>query len=227
MNKYISYDKANNIYYVNSNRYIEEIYKNIMPQNVIEDVQKDISNIIEYKQIELALLSKCDNTSNSLCSVPLGSINSDIMVVNKSPNEFDIAASSSMLSPDEYLIPYLIKYMQLNCYCTNILKCNGCNTPEKCIDKYFSKELEIVKPKVIVFNGLDSYNMVKHLQLFNTMPSNAYYGNIYKAQNDTNVIIVYDTDKIFNNNDDNNSINRKNELWNQLLKIKNLVEVRK
>jgi len=228
MSDYTYYDKANNTYYVNPNKYISELYADIMPQNVIEDIQKDICNSIEFKQIQLSLLKGCEyNKQDSLCSVPNGSINSDVMIINKSPNEFEQTVTSSMLSPNNYLIPYLIKYMKLDYYCTDILKCNSCNNVNYCIEKYFLKELEIVNPKIIIFNGIESYNLIKdkNIKLFSNMPKDVYYGNIYKVDNRTNVIIVYDTSKIFDN-DKEMSSKMKNELWNQLSKIRNVLEVK-
>lgn len=231
MNKHIYYDKGNNTCYVSLNNYVNELYEGIMPDKTIRDIQNSIEKELEYKQLQLNLLSKCNDiceyNNNSNCSMPIGSINSDIMIINTKPDEFELGTTCSMTKPNNFLLPYLIKFMKIDYYCTDIVKCNNCKDVRQCASNYLLQEINIVNPKLIIFNGMDSFNMAKNVILNNKFFSKdgIYYGNIYSIDN-INFIIVYDTQKIFDEN--NSSIQvRQKELWNQLLIVKKFLEDKK
>lgn len=169
--------------------------------------------------------ANCTNKESRFRAIPNGNINSKIMFVNKAPSLYESYLSMSYIGEIGLLLSVILSKLNINrqdVYCTDIIKCHteSLDSPScaECTNRYFAKEIRIIKPQLIVFNGLSAIDMCLKLGILNGLPDKLAYGNIYKATMDsleTNVMAMYDLNKVLQKTGED-YIACKNQLWNQL-----------
>lgn len=210
-----------------------ETLKDKVPNDICEDMKNQVVNRIKYKQLELSLLSNCESIEcyekNKLFkAMGYGDIESGVMVLNEHPNEFEVATNTSMNSPDNFFLLYILNYCGIKYYCTDFVKCftDNANVCAACINNYLLKEIEIVKPKLIICNGIEVLNLLKKYNIID-LNKNLCYGEICSTNIcngiNTNVIALYNSAMVLNKTGKDYE-RCKNELWTQARIVKKFLE---
>lgn len=165
---------------------------------------------------------KCSNRPG-----PYGSMASDIMFVNKIPTVLECATMLSHSDTAGHFLMLIIKKLGLNSdnlYFTNFIKCPTKTLSEDscwhCIVSYFLKEVEYVKPKAIVFQGLTAINMLSSNNILLDMPDKTEYGIIYDSyfitkNNPVKILGIYDLDMVLQKEGEELQ-QCKNVIWHNL-----------
>lgn len=171
--------------------------------------------------INCANANKC-----TLRSLPSGNIDADIMFVGKTPTEYEtcIGAFTDVNGAFLSLILDKLNIPRGNVYMTDFIKCCTNNLDEEsynsCINTYFAKEVDIIKPKLIVCLGLPLLKTFVRANIFNGLSETVAYGNIYNAStksgNPVKIMSIYDLDKVLQKTGEDYE-KCKTELWGQLL----------
>lgn len=164
------------------------------------------------------------NCCNKLCrfhSIPCGSINSKIMIINKMPTQYEACRMHSMCDKNGAFLSLILQKMNVerdSVYITDMIKCNAQldeSSYNECLNHYLKQEIEIVSPKFIICNGISVLKACIKSEVFTGLPSQVSYGNIYNAD-DYNVMAIYDLETVLQKTGDDYS-KCKDELWHQIL----------
>ena len=219
--------------FINPDIFDKEL-KDKVPEEISNGMKYDVLKQVKYKQLELSLLNNCKsigcNYDNSFKSMGYGDINSNVMVINLCPNEFEIATNISMSSPENFFLLCILNYCGIKYYRTDIVKCileyDNSSACTNCINNYLLKEIEIIQPRLIICNGMDVLNLLKNYNIIN-INKNLCYGEICQTTTcnniNTNVITLYNSKMVLNKTG-NDYVKCKNELWAQARIIKKFLE---
>ncbi len=198
-----------------------------------------VSATILTNQTQEELFNGCANTNCPLCKqspfriLPNGSTRADVMFINNRATEYETYLCMSHCDKASVFLSLILNKMNVernDVYCTTFEKCpahvaNPDN--DKCYSFYLTRELSLVKPKVIVCNGLALLQRMKTVGLIDGLPGNEGYGIIYDViaktnipvpQSDfkTKIIAIYELNKALQKTGEEYD-KCKNTLWNQLL----------
>lgn len=222
----------------------KEIQKELVDKISEEDInfseQIIQENICKRKLFLDILTSKhckdCQELNNSYstkCSnrpLPYGSMASDIVFVNKVPTESECASMLSHSDSAGYFLMLIIKKLGLkpdNLYFTDFIKCPSTSITEEscwhCAMNYFFQEIKLIKPKIIVFQGLNVVNILYDNKILLNKPEQLSYGIIYDSYLITEdypvkIIGIYDLNTVLQKEGENLQ-QCKNIIWNNLLSV--------
>lgn len=188
---------------------------------------------VRHSVIQHHLYTQCINTTctnREKCmfrSVPNGNINADVMFVSKMPTQYETLIGASHTGVNGMFLSLILDKMNVpraSIYFTDFIKCCTDNLDEQsyneCIQQYFAQEIDIVKPKLIICNGLPLLRSCIKANIFPGLSEAVAYGKIYNAETHTgcrvNVMSIYDLDKVLQKTG-NDYEKCKTELWGQLL----------
>jgi uracil-DNA glycosylase family 4 len=159
-------------------------------------------NAVKKQLFNNCCASSCGIYNNSVSkSVPNGSCNASIMLVDAFPSEYE-TFTGSFTDEKGYLLEEIIdncKIKRSDIYCTTVIKCfNVMDTNENiisnCLQQYFIRELEIISPKKLLltysaFQACLKYNIVPHIDNINyfTKTNIVLCGKI-----NTDMYVIYD-----------------------------------
>ena len=210
-------------------------------ENDIELCKEVIKNNSEKRKLFLDILtrSKCGDCRelNSDYSkkclnrpAPFGSMSSDIVFVNKIPTELECATMLTHSDTAGHFLMLIIKKLGLNpdsLYFTDFIKCPSKTISEEscwdCVVNYFLKEIHIVNPKAIVFQGLTAIKLLSDNRILLDIPEKLEYGIIYNSyfitrEKPIKILGMYDLDMVLQKED--NALQQcKNIIWNNLSSI--------
>ena len=170
----------------------------------------------------------CNNASKCMFrSIPVGNIDADVMFVSKTPTEYETLIGASHTDVNGAFLSLILGKLNTprgRIYMTDFIKCNTNRLDEDsynlCINNYFAKEVEIVKPKLIICTGLSLLMAFVRSGIFDNLPEAVSYGNIYNASTKSGhpvkIMSIYDLDKVLQKTGDDYE-KCKTELWCQLL----------
>ena len=201
-----------------------------------QDLEKTTQ--IMNKQIELSSLMfklrsactdiNCANVNRcAFRAVPVGNINADVMFVSKMPTEYEACIGASHTDVNGAFLSLILDKLNVprsNVYMTDFIKCCTGNLDEasynQCITNYFIKEIDIIKPKLIMCIGLPLLKTFVKTGIFDNLSETVSYGNIYNANtksgHSVKIMSIYDLDKVLQKTGDDYE-KCKTELWGQLL----------
>lgn len=169
--------------------------------------------------------TKCSNRPG-----PYGTMMSDIVFVNKIPTVLECASMLSHSDTAGHFLMLIIKKLGLNpdsLYFTDFIKCPSRTLSEDscwhCVINYFLKEIDYIRPKAIVFQGLTAINMLYDGDILLNKPEKIEYGIIYDSyfiseNKPVKILGIYDLDMVLQKNGDELQ-QCKNVIWNNLLSI--------
>lgn len=193
--------------------------------------QNDITNSIRLSRVSVLLCNSCKHIQCNVkdCGMlrarPRGSQYAKVMFINKMPSKFETACGMSMCDEKGMLISVILNKMGVpmeSVYFTDIIKCHGSVSEadwiKQCISEYIKEEIDVIKPKVIIANGVSILRMLKFAGIITQLPETIEYGKIYECEcNGTKikVIGVYELEKVLMKQKDDLA-KCKSELWTQL-----------
>lgn len=206
--------------------------------NLSKDIIK--KNIDKRKLfLEILTSSRCEdcqelnNDYSTKCSNrpgPYGTMMSDIVFVNKIPTVLECASMLSHSDTAGHFLMLIIKKLGLNpdnLYFTDFIKCPSRTLSEDscwhCVVNYFLREIDYIKPKAIVFQGLTAMNMLYNDKILLNKPEKIEYGIIYDSyfiteDRPVKILGIYDLDMVLQK--EGNELQQcKNVIWNNLLSI--------
>jgi uracil-DNA glycosylase family 4 len=162
--------------------------------------------IAKYNALNSELYCNCNYSNCSNCNktntkcISNGSLNASIMMVDAFPSEYE-SALGAFTEEKGFLLNEVLKgtkYKRADIYCTNIVKCSNVQDTNPgiithCLEEYFYKEVELIKPKCIIL----TYSAFQACLKYKVIP---YVGNVsYFNKIRTNIrnlemdmFIVYD-----------------------------------
>lgn len=174
--------------------------------DVTQEAINDCTMITKFNAMNSSLYCNCHyaNCSNydktyGKC-IPNGGLNASIMMVDAFPSEYETVAGA-FTEEKGYLLNEALKgtkYKRSDIYCTNIIKCSNIQETNEnmifhCLEEYFYKELDLVKPKKIIFTysayqACLKYKIVPHVGNVN------YFTKIHTTIRnlEMDMFIVYD-----------------------------------
>lgn len=174
--------------------------------------------------------TKCENKA-----APYGNMNSPIMFVNRVPSVLECGTMISHSDTAGYFLTLIMKklgYDPDDFYYTNFVKCPSPKISAddcwKCATSYFMKEVNLIKPKVLVCEGLSLLKVLKDANIFLNLPETLEYGMVYDSyfvteKTPMKIVSIYDLDMVLQKTGDDLQ-QCKNTLWAQLSKIASLVK---
>ena len=169
--------------------------------------------------------TKCSNRPG-----PYGTMMSDIVFVNKIPTVLECASMLSHSDTAGHFLMLIIKKLGLNpdnLYFTDFIKCPSRTLSEDscwhCVVNYFLREIDYIRPKAIVFQGLTAINMLYDGKILLNKPEKIEYGIIYDSyfiteDRPVKILGIYDLDMVLQK--EGNELQQcKNVIWNNLLSI--------
>lgn len=169
--------------------------------------------------------TKCSNRPG-----PYGTMMSDIVFVNKIPTVLECASMLSHSDTAGHFLMLIIKKLGLNpdsLYFTDFIKCPSRTLSEDscwhCVVNYFLREIDYIRPKAIVFQGLTAINMLYDGKILLNKPEKIEYGIIYNSyfiteDKPVKILGIYDLDMVLQKEGDELQ-QCKNVIWNNLLSI--------
>lgn len=160
-------------------------------------------------------------------AIPTGSIDADVMFVNKLPTEYETCIGASHADVNGAFLSLILDKLNIprgHVYMTDFIKCHIANLDEnsynQCVNTHFVNEVDIVKPKLIICIGLPLLKTFVRTNIFDNLPQAVSYGNIYNAKTKSGhpvkIMSIYDLDKVLQKTGDDYE-KCKTELWGQLL----------
>lgn len=182
----------------------------------LPDSLDELKTIVEH----CSLCELCKSRKNVLFGV--GSISSDIVFILDEPSSFEDEIGSYYVGKTGELLQKMIESV-LNIsvnevYLTNIVKCKTSNNviknqeADNCLS-YLYKQIDLIKPKLIVLLGDQSYKYFMN----DGDESEDIRGNFFKY-NDIDVITTYHPNFLLRNP------SLKKEAFHDILKIKTIME---
>ena len=234
----------------------DNIMVKLRPKSIIANLQGkfnpndiEIGGIAVQQRLELnnihtdlyrqCLNSPCTITDKSpFKSIPQGQPDAKIMFINNSPSDYEMYSMTSCSDKEgvflsiiiDKLKPYLdSKNISTNqIYYTDVVKCNNVTSDEcnYCINRYLKKEIDIIKPKLIICNGINTLYSIANAGIIENLPTSIDYGNIYTVTTSTglyfNIIAINNLNEILQK-DGNEYTQWKNILWRQMVTAVNSI----
>ena len=191
------------------------------------EVKKQIeANLLHHSLYERCANINCQNRNCVLRAHPTGNIDADIMFVNKMPTEYETCLQTSCSDATGLFFSMIIGKLNINrssIYCTDMIKCNVTNIDEKslcsCIDSYFKKEICLVKPKLIICNGINLAKIISSRGIIVDLPESLEYGIVYNVTSfdgtPLKFVIIYNLNKVLEKTEDEYK-KCKLYLWKQI-----------
>lgn len=186
----------------------------------------------ELNKLKIQLCQHCKQTNCSnrkthiFHSLPNGNTNSDIVFVNKMPTEYEACNMCSHIDRHGLFLSMILSKLNMSrddVYCTDLIKCSenpDQHSCHECMYHYFEKEIALVKPKIIIFNGLAGIRACGVMNVITHLPQQLTYGNIYNARMasgaEVKITAIYDLDKVLEKEGADYE-KCKSELWAQLV----------
>lgn len=195
-----------------------------------------VENMRVHSQIQTELFNGCVNTRCRICNqtpfrvFPNGNTKANVMFLNNRPTQYEAYMGMSHCDKASVFLSLILNKMGVarsDVYCTTVEKCPGNNESDVCISFYLRKEIDLVRPKVIVCNGLSLLKKLEASGIIEGLPADKGYGMIYNvivrtnvpnppATIQTKIIAIYELDKVLQKGDDEYK-QVKDALWGQLL----------
>lgn len=174
--------------------------------DITQEAINDCTTIAKFNAMNSALYCNCHYTNCSNCDkthgkcISNGGLNASIMMVDAFPSEYE-AVAGAFTEEKGYLLNEVLKgtkYKRSDIYCTNIIKCSNIQETNEnmifhCLEEYFYKELDLVKPKRIIltysaYQACLKYKIVPHVGNVN------YFTKIHTTIRnlEMDMFIVYD-----------------------------------
>lgn len=188
------------------------------------------NNCKDCQELNNDYSTKCHNRPG-----PYGSMASDIVFVNKIPSVLECARMLSHSDTAGHFLMVIIKKLGLNpddLYFTDFIKCPNRTLSEDscwhCVVNYFLKEINYIKPKAIIFQGLAAINMLYEGEILLDKPEKVEYGIIYDSyfiskDKPVKILGIYDLDMVLQKEGEELQ-QCKNVIWNNLLSIVNSIQ---
>lgn len=178
-------------------------------------------------------ISGCSEKCKSLFrSIPNGNHKADIMLLNKIPTEYETHMMFSHCDTQSVFLSLILSKINMtrhDVYCTDMVKCCA-NLDERsfraCIDNYLIKEVQAVKPKIIICNGLAVLKSWGKLGYIEGLPSDVSYGNIYDVvigNVSLKITCIFDLERVLQKTG-NDYVTCKGNLWIQILNAFNAIQ---
>lgn len=168
--------------------------------------------------------------SNNSKVIPYGSMESPIVFVNKMPTVLDCGSGISHSDTAGYFLMLVLKKLGYNpsdFYFTDFVKCPNqritVNDCWHCASNYFMQEIKLIKPKVLVCEGLYLLKILKEQNILLNVPETLEHGVMYDTCFITNdipmkVISIFDLSMLLTK-EGSDLQQCKNGLWTQLTNI--------
>lgn len=222
----------------------------LRPQTISESLKDKLSNediilgmSIVTKQIALSnikteLYRQCCNTKCSYknnCifrAIPNGNNNAKVLFLNDRPTSYEVGNMCAQCDKNDVFLSLILNKLNVereSIYCTSLIKCNqdvDDNSYNDCINTFLKKEIDYIKPEIIICNGLLTLKKAKQAGIFQNLPSNITYGKMYTitaSNTQVNVIAIYDIETVLSKTDEDYN-KCKTELWMQLLSVFKSIE---
>lgn len=187
-------------------------------------------------QIQGELFNGCVNTNCNLCSstpfrvLPNGNTKANVMFINNRPTEYESYMCMSHCGKASVFLSLILSKMGVSrndVYCTTLEKCPHEGDSNTCREFFLAREIDLVRPKVIVCNGLSLLKKLETSGMIENLPQNKGYGMIYDVIVRTNIprppatiqakiMAIYELDKVLQKTEDEYK-QCKDALWAQLL----------
>lgn len=183
-------------------------------ENVSDVVKKSCNNITKHNIMCSELFGLCKRINCPLAEkglgrcIPTGYINSDTMLIDAYPDEYE-ACAGCFTGNKGYILAQALELAHKNfndIYCTTVLKCNNLqetnqNIVDNCIRMFCMSEIERIKPKKIIFT-YSAYQVALKYNILQPVGGIQYFQPrdvvLLPSNLSTIVYICYD----FNNNKD-------------------------
>lgn len=218
---HISQDETGTVLKVRPSMILNHLVNKISEQDI--ETAKTLDNRKqEINAIQRNLYYQCNETQcpgrlNGYRSVPYGNVNADVMFINFAPSEYETCMMSTHSDKDGLLLSLILNKMNISMdsvYCTDMVKCTNCSLVSGCMKTFLEKEIQLVNPKIIVCNGIETLQKL----MLPGLPSTLAYGNIYIAENGIKATAIYNLSTVLEK--EGEELNRaKTQLWKQLLNI--------
>lgn len=181
------------IYPIQSDEYDQECIDNCL-------------KIAKLNALNKMLYNNCCNASCGICdnsiskSVANGYANADIMLVDAFPSQYE-TFTGCFTDEKGYFLESVLKSSRIkrsDIYCTTVIKCFNVQDTNvaiinNCIKHYFRKELDIIKPKKIIFTysafqACLKYGIIPHLGSINYFTKTNVQFDSFSAD----MYIIYD-----------------------------------
>ena len=200
-------------------KHIHETLVGKLSEDDIKLSQQIIQQNMDKRRLFLEILTsyKCkdcqelNNEYSTQClnrPSPYGNVLSDIVFVNKIPTVSECVTTLSHSDTAGHFLMLIIKKLGLNpdnLYFTDFIKCPTKTLSEDscwdCLTNYFLREIRIIKPKAIVFQGLSAINILSNNKVLLDMPEKIEYGIIYDSyfmtkDNPVKILGIYDLNMV-------------------------------
>ena len=205
---------------------IKDALKDKLSEDDINNAYNEMDKYNRLMDLKRNLYNGCQECSccNNKCifhSIPCGSINSKIMVINKMPTQYEACRMHSMSDKNGTFLSLILQKMNVerdSIYMTDMIKCNAQldeHSYNECINHYLKQEIDIISPSFILCNGISVLKACIKAKIFTGLPLQVTYGNIYSADS-FNVMAMYDLETVLQKTGNDYS-KCKDELWHQIL----------
>ena len=191
-----------------------------------------INRQLTINSLKTNLYRECINTHCSyqnksiFRAVPNGNNEAKVMFINKQPTQYEACNMSTHCDKEGTFLSLILSKMNVSrdsIYCTDMIKCHGNpdeNSCKECINIYLEQEINLVKPQIIICNGMSVLNACIKMGIICNLSENISYGMIYNAStslgHNLKIMAMYDLSKVLQKND-NDYAKCKDELWSQIL----------
>ena len=162
-------------------------------------------------------------------SIPFGDFESEIMFVRKAPTRMEHVSMFSHSDTEGYMLMLILSKLGVNpedFYFTDFMKCypgEKIHAPScvLCMKSYFLKELDIVKPKLIIAEGSQVLNALNSRVFESSVPCVPGMVSVTTIRGGMLVqaSCIYDTSLMFDDIPESSVIEKKGSLWKQVNQI--------
>jgi len=209
-----------------------------------DDIKKSEELVDAARNKQSLMINILTNSSCSECTglsstddtiaAPHGNQDADIVFVSKMPTVLECKTRLSHSDTVGHFLMLILSKFGINpeqFYYTNFVKCTNQRTLEgcwHCASSYFIKEIALVRPKIIVCEGLALLNVISDEKVFTNLPTNLEYGKIYDTfflneKYPIKVVSICDLNSVLQKQDADLQ-QSKNILWSQLTEVVHTVK---
>lgn len=197
-----------------------------------------VNDTLQRAEIRNCLINGCCGNKCPICdleptqddifrAIPNGNQKAKVMFVNKVPTQYETLAMLSHCDRTSVFLSLILSKINVDrndVYFTDIVKCLHPNDMNEtclriCIETYLLKEIMLVRPKVIVFNGTNGLKTLIELGYVTGLQGNVSYGTIYDVVITgvrVKIMAMFDLDKVLQKTGDDYA-KCKTTLWTQIL----------
>ena len=208
----------------------------LSPQDIIVGLTS-INKAMQMAEIRNKLVCGCTDTQCQMCrtectqddvfrAIPNGNEKAKVMFVNKAPSQYEALAMLSHCDKTSVFLSLILDKMHVDrsdVYLTDIIKCYRQQVDEPslriCIEANLMKEIFLVNPEVIVFNGQNGLKTLIELGYITGLNGDIAYGTIYNVtigNAQRKVMAMFDLEKVLQKTGDDYA-KCKTTLWTQIL----------